>query len=57
VTVAQLTNDKHKEYARYAVHCLDLVPTTKDPVARSIQLEMAVEWMRLADDFLRSVGR
>jgi hypothetical protein len=55
--MSQLSNDKHKEYARYASHCLELVPTTKDPGARSIQLDMAVEWMRLADEFLHSVGR
>ena len=23
-------NDKHKDYVRYATHCLDLVPVTKD---------------------------
>jgi hypothetical protein len=36
--LAQLKNDKHKEYARYAAHCLDLMPATKDNDARSILL-------------------
>jgi hypothetical protein len=57
VTMAQLTNDKHKEYARYAAHCLDMMAAPSNQESRDIQREMAVEWMRLADDFLRSVGR
>ena len=42
-------NDKHKEYARYAEHCLKLVPTIPDQEYRTIQREMAAEWLRLAD--------
>ena len=34
-------NDKHKDYARYAAHCLDMVTTTKDQEARAINREMA----------------
>jgi hypothetical protein len=46
-------NEKHKEYARYAVHCLQMVPRTPDQEYRSIQREMAAEWIRLADAILR----
>jgi hypothetical protein len=42
-------NDQHKEYARYAAHCLELVPAIPDQEYRSIQREMAAEWLRLAD--------
>jgi hypothetical protein len=45
-------NDKHKDYARYAAHCLDMVTTTKDQEARSINREMAAEWLKLADAIL-----
>ena len=41
--------NKHKEYARYAAHCLDMVPTTKDQKARALNREMAAEWLTLAD--------
>jgi hypothetical protein len=42
-------NDKHKDYVRYAAHCLDMVPATKDQDARAINREMAAELLRLAD--------
>ncbi len=42
-------NDKHKAYARYAAYCLDMVTVTRDQETRSIQREMAAEWLRLAD--------
>ena len=42
-------NDKHKDYARYAAHCLDMMTTTKDQEARAINCEMAAEWLKLAD--------
>jgi hypothetical protein len=42
-------NDKHKKYAQYAAHCLDMVTVTKDQDSRDIQREMAIEWLRLAD--------
>ena len=41
--------EKHKEYTRYAAHCLNMLTITKDRESRTIQREMAVEWMRLAD--------
>ena len=55
--MAQLTNDKHKEYARYAAHCLDMVTVAADQDARSIQREMAAEWLKLADAILRQSKR
>ena len=42
-------NNKHKEYARYAAHCLDMVVEIKDQEARALNREMAAEWLRLAD--------
>lgn len=45
-------NDKHKEYARYAVHCLHMVTAAKDQDNRAIQREMAAEWLKLADAVL-----
>jgi hypothetical protein len=41
--------EKHKEYARYAAHCLNVLTIIKDQEARAIHREMAAEWMRLAD--------
>jgi hypothetical protein len=41
--------DKHKQYARYAAYCLDMVAVTRDQESRTIQREMAAEWMKLAD--------
>jgi hypothetical protein len=42
-------NDKHKEYTRFAAHCLHMVAVTRDQETRSIQREMAAEWLHLAD--------
>ena len=42
-------NDKYKDYARYAEHCLNMVASTRDQELRCIQHEMAAEWLRLAD--------
>ena len=42
-------SDKHKDYVRYAEHCLDLVPTIGAQEDRTINREMAAEWLRLAD--------
>lgn len=38
-------NDKHKDYARYAAHCLNLVPAIKNQDDRAINREMAAEWL------------
>jgi hypothetical protein len=44
-------NDKFKDYARYAENCLNMkAATTK---SRSIQREMAAEWLRLANTIRR----
>ena len=42
-------NDQHKQYTRYASHCLDLVTAIKSQDDRAINHEMAAEWLRLAD--------
>jgi len=46
-------NDKHKEYARYAEHCLHMVTVAKDQDDRALQREMAAEWIKLADTILQ----
>jgi hypothetical protein len=43
------TNDKPKDYAHYAAHCLYLETAAADPDSRAIQREMAAEWLKLAD--------
>jgi hypothetical protein len=48
-----LKNNKHKEYTRFAAHCLEMVTIARDQESRSIQREMAAEWLRLADAVLR----
>lgn len=42
-------NEKQKRYARYAVHCLNIVTIARDQDTRAIQREMAAEWLKLAD--------
>ena len=51
--MAILKNNKHKEYTRLAAHCLEMVTIARDQESRSIQPEMAAEWLRLADAVLR----
>lgn len=46
-------NNKFTDYVRYAEHCLNLMPLTTDQELRSIQREMGVEWLRLADTMRR----
>ena len=46
-------NDKFKDYARYAGHCLNMVAATTDQESRRIQREMANEWLRLANAIRR----
>ncbi len=50
-------NEKRKEYARYAQHCLQMVAAEREQDARSIQREMAAEWLRLADAIRRPSKR
>ncbi len=45
-------NDKHKEYARYAAHCLGISPALSEQEDRAINREMAAEWLKLADDII-----
>jgi hypothetical protein len=51
--MAILKNNKHKEYTRFATHCLEMVTVARGQESRSIQREMAAEWLRLADAVLR----
>ena len=46
-------NEKFKDYARYAEHCLNMMAETRDQESRYIQREMAAEWLRLADAIRR----
>jgi hypothetical protein len=55
--MAQLTNDKHKEYVRYADHCLKMIGTKQDQESHYINREMAAEWLRLADAALHPLKR
>jgi len=50
-------HDKHKEYTRYAAHCLNMVTAARDRETRAIQREMATEWLRLADAVLHPLKR
>ncbi len=47
--VATPKNEKHREYARYAAHCLNMVAATKDQAERTLSREMAAEWVKLAE--------
>jgi hypothetical protein len=51
--MANPKNKKHKEYTRFAAHCLEMVTLARDQESRSIQREMAAEWLKLADAILR----
>jgi hypothetical protein len=50
--MAALKNDKnsrHKDYARYAAHCLEMTGDIGRRDDRTILREMTAEWLRLAD--------
>jgi hypothetical protein len=47
-TMADSKNDKHKDYARFAAHCLNVAPI-KEQGDEAINREMALEWLKLAD--------
>jgi hypothetical protein len=49
-------NDTHKDYMRYAEHCLNMVAATTDQESRSIRRDMAAERLRLADVVRRLVS-
>jgi hypothetical protein len=55
--MAVLKNDKHKDYVRYAEHCLKMVPAATDQEFRAVQREMAAEWLKLADAVRRPSKR
>ena len=40
--MAMSKNEKRKQYAHYAAHCMYLVTAATDPDARAIQREMAL---------------
>ena len=42
-------NEKQRDYARYAEHCLKQVASSPDQNSRSLLREMAAEWLNLAD--------
>ena len=46
--MANPIDDRYKDYAHYAAHCLYLVTAATDPDSRAIQREMAAEWLKLA---------
>jgi len=52
MTVPKYDKQRHREYARYAEHCLKMVPLAPDQEYRSIQREMAAEWLRLAESIV-----
>jgi hypothetical protein len=56
-TMANPKNEKRKQYAHYAAHCMYLVTAATDPDARAIQQEMAAEWLKLADAILHPMVR
>ena len=45
-------NVRHKDYVRYAEHCLNMVMLAKSQEDRCIKREMAAEWLRLADEIV-----
>jgi hypothetical protein len=47
--MAKPKNDKHKDYARYAVRCLEMTGAKIHQDDRAILREMTAEWLRLAD--------
>jgi hypothetical protein len=44
-----IRKSKHQQYMAYAEHCLEIAKITADETSRSIQQEMAAEWLSLAD--------
>jgi hypothetical protein len=52
--MATPNNDKHRQYANYAAHCLTMLATAGEADARDIQREMALEWIKLADAILHA---
>jgi hypothetical protein len=55
--MANAKNDKHKHYARFAKHCLEMAGAQSIQKDRTVLREMAAEWLRLADAVLTPVRR
>jgi hypothetical protein len=55
--MARPKNEKRKVYAHYAAHCLHMVTVAEDQDSRTIQREMAAEWLKLADDLQHPLKR
>jgi hypothetical protein len=51
--MAIANKDKDKNYVRYAMKCLEMVAVAPDQESRSIQREMAAEWLNLANSVPR----
>jgi hypothetical protein len=49
--------EKHRQYARYAAHCLSVVSDINEQDDRAINREMAAEWLKLADAALFPLKR
>jgi hypothetical protein len=50
-------NDKHRQYSRYAAHCLQMASAAKDQEICTIQREMTAEWLNLAELALHPLKR
>jgi hypothetical protein len=47
--MAVTKDNKHKDYSRYANTCLEMAVVAPNQKARSVQREMAAEWLKLAE--------
>jgi hypothetical protein len=47
--MAVTKDNKHKDYSRYANTCLEMAGGAPNQKARSVQREMAAEWLKLAE--------
>ena len=50
-------NKKFRDYARYAMYCLEMVAISEDQDVGVLNREMAVEWIRLAEAELHPAER
>jgi len=50
-------NPGFKDYARYAMYCLEMVPISEDQDISALNREMAFEWIRIAEAALLLVKR
>ena len=57
MAVAAKDKQRHKQYAQYAAHCLNLVPVITAQEYRAVQREMAAEWLKLVEASLHSPRR